>query len=153
MSTVNPTDKVLVNRAGIDHSAPSDMITVQDTDLLLTNRTGADYKCTFADWKNSQSKPPDVGAVTLADVTGGDRFTSTAFPVSATMTDDGTPTSTKKLKAYVEGSLKSSAQTSAITKTTVTDVPGGFSVQQYTGNGAAQTISGLGFSPDFVWIK
>ena len=99
MSTVNPTDKVLVNRAGIDHSTPAAMSTVKDTDLLLINRAGVDYKCTFADWKNSQKKAPDVGAVTLADVAGGARFTSTAFPVSATMTEDGIPTSTKKLKA------------------------------------------------------
>ena len=106
MSAVLPTDKTLVNRAGVDHSSPADMSTVQDTDLLLINRAGVDYKCTFLDWKNSQSKPPNVGAVTLADVAGGDRFTGVAFPVSATMTEDGVPTSTKKLKAYVEGALK-----------------------------------------------
>jgi hypothetical protein len=115
MSAVLPTDKTLVNRAGVDHSAPADMSTVQDTDLLLINRAGVDYKCTYLDWKNSQSKAPDVGAVTLADVAGGSRFTSTAFPVSATMTEDGLPVSTKKLKAYVEGTLKSAAQSSAIT--------------------------------------
>ena len=115
MSAVLPTDKTLVNRAGVDHSAPADMSTVQDTDLLLINRAGVDYKCTFADWKNSQSKPPNVDAVTLADVAGGARFTSVAFPVSATMTDDGTPTSTKKLKAYVEGALLITPKTSAIT--------------------------------------
>ena len=114
MSTVQPTDKTLVNRAGVDHSAPADMSTVQDTDLLLINRAGVDYKCTFADWKASQTKAPDVGAVTLADVAGGSRFTSTAFPVSATMTEDGVPVSTKKLKAYVEGTLKTAAQTSGI---------------------------------------
>jgi hypothetical protein len=28
-----------------------------------------------------------------------------------------------------------------------------FDVKLYTGNGSTQTISGLGFSPDFVWIK
>jgi hypothetical protein len=114
MSTVQPTDKTLVNRAGVDHSAPADMSTVQDTDLLLINRAGVDYKCTFLDWKNSQSKAPDVGAVTLADVAGGSRFTSVSFPVSATMTENGIPASTKKLKAYVEGTLKSAAQTSGI---------------------------------------
>ena len=123
MSTVTPTDKVLVNRAGVDHSAPADMSTVQDTDLLLINRAGVDYKCTFADWKNSQSKPPDVGAVTLADVAGGDRFTSVAFPVSATMTDDGIPTSTKKLKAYVEGTLVITPKTSAITNVSTSTTP------------------------------
>jgi hypothetical protein len=153
MSTVQPTDKTLVNRAGVDHSAPADMSTVQDTDLLLINRAGVDYKCTFLDWKNSQTKAPDVGAVTLADVAGGSRFTSTAFPVSATMTDDGLPVSTKKLKAYVEGTLKSAAQSSAITKATEVIAPGGFAVKQYSGNGGTQTISGLTFSPDFVWIK
>ena len=115
MSAVLPTDKTLVNRAGVDHSAPADMSTVQDTDLLLINRAGVDYKCTFADWKNSQGKPPSVGAVTLADVAGGARFTSVAFPVSATMTDDGTPTSTKGLKAWVEGSLMITPETSTIT--------------------------------------
>ena len=30
---------------------------------------------------------------------------------------------------------------------------GGMDVVTYTGNGSAQTISGLGFQPDFVWIK
>ena len=115
MSTVQPTDKTLVNRAGVDHSAPADMSTVQDTDLLLINRAGVDYKCTFADWKNSQGTPPDVGAVTLADVAGGDRFTSVAFPVSATMTDDGKPTSTKKLKAYVSGEFTVATETDVIT--------------------------------------
>jgi hypothetical protein len=57
---------------------------------------------------------PDVNTVTLSDVAGGGRFTSTAFPVSATMVKDGTPKSDKKLKAYVEGALKSVAQSSAI---------------------------------------
>ena len=28
-----------------------------------------------------------------------------------------------------------------------------FDVKLYTGNGSTQTISGLGFSPDLVWIK
>ena len=123
MSAVQPTDKTLVNRAGIDHSAPADMSTVKDTDLLLINRAGVDYKCTFADWKSSQAKPPSVGAVTLADVAGGARFTSTAFPVSATMTDDGAPTSTKKLKAYVEGNLTVNLQSDKITNVLKTSNP------------------------------
>lgn len=49
--------------------------------------------------------PPDVGTVTLADVPGGARFTSQAFPVDVTMTAPGVPVATKKLKAWVEGSL------------------------------------------------
>jgi len=39
-------------------------------------------------------------------------------------------------------------------KETVTLNPdGGMDVVTYTGNGSTQTISGLGFQPDFVWIK
>ena len=91
------------------------MSTLQDTDLLLINRAGVEYKCTFADFKKGLLTAPDVGAITLADVAGGARFTSVAFPISTTMTNNGSPISTKKLKAYVEGSLKSAAQTSAIT--------------------------------------
>lgn len=116
MSTVQPTDRVLVNRAGIDYSAPADMSTVQDADLLLINRAGVDYKCTFADWKASQSKAPDVGTVTLADdAPGGNRFTSQTFTSTVTMTDDGTPASTKGIKAWVEGTL-------TVTTTPATDV-------------------------------
>jgi hypothetical protein len=57
---------------------------------------------------------PDISAVTLSDVPGGDRYTSVAFPIAVEMAKEGQPTSTKKLKAYVEGTLKSAAQTSAI---------------------------------------
>jgi hypothetical protein len=91
------------------------MSTVHDTDLLMVNRAGVEYKCTFADLRHSLLIHTDVNAVTLADVAGGARFTSVAFPVSATMTNDGFPPSVKKLKAYVEGALKSQAHTNAIT--------------------------------------
>jgi len=96
---------------------------------------------------------PDISAVTLSDVPGGDRYTSVAFPIAVEMAKEGQPTSTKKLKAYVEGTLQSAAQSSAITKATEVIAPGGFAVKQYSGNGGTQTISGLTFSPDFVWIK
>jgi hypothetical protein len=109
MSTVQPTDKVLVQRAAAVYSAPADMSTVQDTDLLLINRGGTDYKCTFLDWKNSQSKAPVIGGATLADSPEAGRFTSGTFATTVTMTEDGIPASTKGLKAWVEGSLKSQA--------------------------------------------
>jgi hypothetical protein len=115
MSTVQPTDKTLVNRAGVDHSAPADMSTVQDTDLLLINRAGVDYKCTFKDWKDSQTKPPAIASVTLADSPEAGRFTSGTFRSTVVMTDEGIPASSKGIKAYVEGTLKQAAQTSAIT--------------------------------------
>ena len=168
MSTALPTDKVLVNRAGTSYSTTSDMSTVQDTDLLLINRAGVDYKCTFLDWKNSQSKAPDGGAVTLADVAGGSRFTSTAFPVSATMTENGVPVSTKKLKAYVEGTLTvqfNQVLASHPSSTSITFAPGtdmsslaagdavvqklasGQSVVFYSDKGDISTDPNLGFAP------
>jgi hypothetical protein len=150
MSTALPTDKVLVNRAGTSYSTTSDMSTVQDTDLLLINRAGVDYKCTFLDWKNSQSKAPDVGTVTLADVAGGSRFTSVAFPVSATMTEDGIPASTKGLKAYVEGTLKTAAQTSGIVSAAVkTVLITTFEVVRYDTAYSWPPTAGADFDKDF----
>jgi hypothetical protein len=54
MSTLQPTDKVLVSRAGTPYSTSPDMSTVQDTDLIVVNRSGIDYKCTFEDWQAAQ---------------------------------------------------------------------------------------------------
>jgi hypothetical protein len=83
MSTVQPTDKVLVQRGTTLHSTPSDMSTVQDADLLLINRGGTDYKCTFADWKASQVSVNKPSLLTPADgatdVGETPTFTSSAF--------------------------------------------------------------------------
>ena len=57
---------------------------------------------------------PVIGAVTLADSPEAGRFTSGTFASAVTMTEDGLPVSTKGLKAWVEGTLKSAAQTSGI---------------------------------------
>lgn len=62
MSTVNPTDKVLVNRAGVDYSKSADslMADILDTDHLLVNRGGVDYKCTGADFKDAMKPPATI---------------------------------------------------------------------------------------------
>ena len=57
---------------------------------------------------------PVIGAVTLADSPEAGRFTSGTCASAVTMTEDGLPVSTKGLKAWVEGTLKSAAQTSGI---------------------------------------
>jgi len=102
MSTVNPTsDEVLVYRSGTAYSTTADMSTVNNSDLIIVNRSGTDYKCTFADWQSSQLDEPSIDSVSIANVSGGGRFTSTSFPVTLTMDDDGNPASTKQLKAYV----------------------------------------------------
>jgi hypothetical protein len=120
MSTLQPTDKVLVNRAGTPYSTSSDMSTIQDTDMIVVNRGGTSYKCTAADWRQSNGGGgvglPKLGTITLSDVVGGTgRFTNSAFPLSLTMTENGNPPSDKRLRAYVEGMLKVPGRTSDIT--------------------------------------
>lgn len=59
---------------------------------------------------------PDINTVTLADdAPGGSRFTSQTFTSTVVMTQDGVPASAKGIKAWVEGTLTASPQTSAIT--------------------------------------
>ena len=104
----------------------------------------------------TKGKAPDVGAVTLADVAGGARFTSVAFPVSATMTDEGSPTSTKKLKAYVEGTLKSAVQSSAITNVAQGPLSNVFATTLYSGNSGTQAITNgidLAGAGGMIWMK
>lgn len=57
MSTVLPTDLVLINRNGTDYQTFADMSTVQDDDFILVNRNNVDYKCTFEDLKKSKVDP------------------------------------------------------------------------------------------------
>ena len=127
MSTVQTGDQIAVYRGSKLYHAPADMSTLQDTDIIVVGRGTKPYKCTFLDWKASQSKAPVIGGATLADSPEAGRFTSGTFATTVTMTDDGIPASTKKLKAYVEGTLKTASQTSAITQVnqTVMTVPGG----------------------------
>ena len=53
MADLQPTDVLLVNRAGVDYSVPQSdvMADVLDTDLLLVNRAGVDYQASYADVK------------------------------------------------------------------------------------------------------
>ena len=108
------------------HTTQAGASTVTTTTVRVGWDAASSVAASYAS-TNVATKAPDVDAVTLVDVVGGDRFTSVAFSVSATMTDDGIPTSTKKLKAYVEGTLKTAVQTSAITvvNQNVMTVPGG----------------------------
>ena len=106
------SDSVLVNRSGTDYRITGATLkagSYLDTDWFLTNRGGVDYRADGASLRSLLTPvgdPPVIGSVVLSDVAGGARFTSTAFPVVTTMTDDGTPTSTKSIKAQVEGNLR-----------------------------------------------
>ena len=65
---------------------------------------------------------------------------------------------------YLNGSLLIDGQTTVLTFADSTNFdkfqvgddvgdPGGTSNVSYTGNGSSQAITGVGFSPDFVWLK
>jgi len=70
---------------------------------------------------------PVIGTVVLADSPEPDRFTSSTFATTVTMTDDGNPASTKGLKAWVEGTLKTTAISSAITNVSAVSYSSGAS--------------------------
>ena len=55
--------------------------------------------------------------------------------------------------AYAAPSGFKSLNTANLPTPTIADGSTAMDVVTYTGNGSTQTISGLGFSPDFVWIK
>ena len=116
MSTAQGSDIFIVNRGGISYQVTFTdlMSTARDSDLLLINRGGQSYKITYADFANSQI-PPVVGTVTLSDSPQAERFTNATFEIDVLMTENGVPASDKALKAWVEGTLASSAVTSAIT--------------------------------------
>ena len=78
-------------------------------------------------WGGLAGAPPDrapiLGTATLADVTGGARFTNTAFPVVVTVTDAGSPTATMKLRASVFGNMSSTLETDTIASKATTTGP------------------------------
>jgi len=99
---------------------------------------------------------PDLTAVTLSDVAGGGRFTSQAFPILAELDKDGIPVSTKKLKAWVQGTLKANPISSAITNVALGPLVDVFKTTLYTGNGGTQTITNgidLAGNGGMVWTK
>ena len=55
--------------------------------------------------------------------------------------------------AYSAPSGYKAINTASLPTATVPDGSTAFDAKLYTGNGSSQTISGLGFSPDLVWIK
>jgi hypothetical protein len=138
MSTVQPGDTIAVYRSGTLYKTPADMSTLQDTDIIVVGRGNTPYKCTFADWKAGFNQPPAINTVVLAeDAAGAPRFTSQSFTTTVTMTSDGKPASTKALKGWVQGTLKSVAQTSPITavNTNTYNPPANWSI--YVGPGGA----------------
>jgi hypothetical protein len=119
-SKVADGDILLVNRAGVDYhitGANFKAAAFQDADLYLVNRTGTDYKATGAEVKAILATAPVVVSVTLADSPQATRFTSATFASTVSLVE-GMPVSTKGIKAWVEGALKSAVLTDGITSVT-----------------------------------
>ncbi len=99
---------------------------------------------------------PDGGAITYAITSGAlpsgvslnastGAITGTAPSVSADTTSNFTVTAT-------DDENQSTARAYSITVTPILPSDS-FSAVTYTGNGSTQSITGVGFQPDFVWIK
>jgi hypothetical protein len=96
----------------------------------------------------------DPAAGTNAGVSS---LTGTFFPVVTIGSDSGTPSAIlnagARSFAYTAPSGFKALNTANLPAPLVTKPSDLFDVKLYTGNGGTQTISGLGFSPDLVWIK
>ena len=99
---------------------------------------------------------PDGGAITYAITSGSlpsglslntstGAITGTAPSVSANTTSNFTVTATDN-----ENQTSSRAYSITVTKVLPS---GSFNTVLYTGNGSTQSITGVGFQPDFVWVK
>ena len=120
MSATNPTDLLLVSRGGSSYSVQiQDMSTIQDTDLLLINRSGTSYKIEAQDLLGGTAPLIESTSLAIDDPTGP-RFTGEDFTLSSTLSQDGQPVSTKKIDAYVRGTLEVSYETDSIDSVTTT---------------------------------
>lgn len=113
------TDFLIVQRGSSLYKCPfSALGTLRDDDLLLMVRNNTQYKVTFADFKSL----PQIGSLLLEDLSpGGNRFTSSTFRFTATMTNAGLPRATNSIRAQVVGSYSPFLATSNVTG--VTNVP------------------------------
>jgi hypothetical protein len=84
-------------------------------------------------------------------------LTGTFFPVVTIGSDSGTPSAIinagARPFAYTAPSGFKALCTTNLAEPTIADGSTVMDVKLYTGNGSTQTISGLNFSPDLVWIK
>ena len=119
MATLNDTDLFLVQNNNstekITFAQLKEQTVLNDTDLLLINNGTKTNKVTWGELKTEigpSATAPVVGSVSLVESNPNSdpRFTSQEFVASVSMTEEGTPVSTKKIDAYVEGSITQQVQ-------------------------------------------
>jgi hypothetical protein len=124
-----------------------------DAQLFWISKDGQWYSC---------DRTPDI-TITKADVEAGtygydfSTLTGTAYtPHFGNSTTAGANISAnfgQRPFAYTAPSGFKALCTANLPAPTIEDGSTAMDVALYTGNGSTQTISGLGFSPDLVWIK
>ena len=157
--TVQDDDQFLVSRNSTPYNLKSQNVMAEllDDDLMLVCRNGTPYKATGLEVKDSLGPPlnaPIIDTVALSEVDlDGDRFTGKSFSTAINCKPISSVPITYELKGTSEGTLVKEPTTSVITGLGSSRVPGGFAPVTYTGNGSAQSITGVGFSPDLIWAK
>ena len=115
--TVEPTDKLLVNRDGSSfYINAENMAELRDTDLMLVCRDGYSYKATGKEIKDSTGGGNPV-APTIGDavLTSPSSFAGGTFETTLTEYNSGNPAAQQSLKAKVVGPYAVVGETSPIT--------------------------------------
>jgi len=94
-------------------------------------------------------------ALGVIDISGSPLASTTVVPFFVSFYTDtiGYFNFGQRAFAYAAPSGYKALCTANLPDPTIADGSQYFDTKLYTGNGSTQTISGLGFSPDFVWIK
>ncbi len=99
---------------------------------------------------------PDGGTITYAITSGalpsGLSFNTSTAAITGTAPDVDAATTSNFTVTATDNENQSTARAYSITVNPIlpTDT---FNILTYTGNGGTQTITGLSFQPDFVWLK
>ena len=150
-------------------SQPTNFVIVNDTGSIYKNsytsiQSGLPYRATGYVWGIAV----DVDANTIQFYVNGATYgsaISTALTSgvvylpwissgnNTAATHTGSANFGQRAFAYTAPSGFKALCTTNLTDPTIADGSTAMDVALYTGNGSTQTISGLGFSPDLVWIK
>jgi hypothetical protein len=155
--TLENTDNFVAYRGDTSYKLEVEklMTTLLDDDLMVVNRAGESYKATGLEIKESigpQEAPPSLISVTLTeDSPGGDRFDNQSFTSTLNWATKGVPEASVEMKATVTGTLDIAGATDEIVG--IEGSTSSFAPVLYTGNGSAQSITGVGFKPGLLWIK
>ena len=99
---------------------------------------------------------PDGGAITHTITTGslpsGLSLNATTGAITGTAPDVNAPTTTSFSITATDNENQSTVRAYSITINPILPSDD-FKVLSYTGNGSGQSITGLSFQPDFVWLK